>query len=278
MKSKVEEKFSDFFEKWVSQLEELLQQLVQVSKNNNNNNNETVGDQSELQALVAKVTSHVKAYYTAKWAAAHEDVLAFFSPVWLSPLENAYQWVTGWKPSTVFRLVESLRKSSTTTTLRGLSEEQVKKVEELRVKIRLEEEKVEREMERLQVAMADRRMLELARMTGRGGGGGGGGGEEEAVQQQQQGWMEGMVEAALKGMFVGLERVMKAADCVRLKTLKGVLEELSPLQGVEFLAATCMLQLQLRRLGNKRRSSIITTTTTTTTTTTNINNNIWTEQ
>lgn len=277
MKTKVEEKFSDFFEKWVSQLEELLQQLVQVSKDNNNNNNVTVVDQSDLQAMVAKVTSHVKVYYTAKWAAAHEDVLVFFSPVWLSPLENAYQWVTGWKPSTVFRLVESLRKSSTTTTLRELSEQQVKKVEELRVKIRLEEEKVEREMERLQVAMADRRMLELARLTGRGGGGGG---EEEAVQQQQQqGWMEGLVEAALKGMFVGLERVMKAADCVRLKTLKGVLEELSPLQGVEFLAATCMLQLQLRHLGNEGRSSIITAAAAAATTTNNnINNYIWTEQ
>ena len=87
----------EFFEKWVSQLEELLQQLVQVSKNNNNNNNMTVVDKSELQVLVAKVTSHVKAYYTAKWAAPHEDVLAFFSPVWLSPPKNAHQWVTGWK-------------------------------------------------------------------------------------------------------------------------------------------------------------------------------------
>ncbi|GMN23389.1 hypothetical protein TIFTF001_000104 [Ficus carica] len=69
----------EFFEKWVSQLEELLQRLVQVSKNNNSKKNMTVVDQSELQVLVAKVTSHVKAYYTAKWAAPHEDVLAFFS-------------------------------------------------------------------------------------------------------------------------------------------------------------------------------------------------------
>ncbi|EXB38222.1 hypothetical protein L484_006321 [Morus notabilis] len=245
MKTKVEETFSDFFEKWVSQLEELLQQLVQVSKTTNN-------DSDQLQALVARVTTHVKAYYTAKWAAAHEDVLAFFSPVWLSPLENAYQWVTGWKPSTVFRLVESLRKSGSATTLRGLTEQQVKTVEKLRLKIRLEEEKVEREMERQQVAMADRRMVELARLASRGGGGG------EAAE-------EVLVEAALKGMFVGLERVMKAADCVRLKTLKGVLDELSPLQCVEFLAATCMLQLQLRQLGRKRSGGGGTNNATTTT-------------
>jgi hypothetical protein len=48
---------------------------------------------------------------------------------------------------------------------------------------------------------------------------------------------------------------MKAADCVRLRTLKGVLDVLSPLQCVDFLAATTMLQIQLRQWG-KRRDSI----------------------
>lgn len=42
---------------------------------------------------------------------------------------------------------------------------QVKKIEDLRVKIRLEKEKVEREMERQQVSMADKRMVELARLA-----------------------------------------------------------------------------------------------------------------
>lgn len=240
MKNKVEEKFTEFFEKWVLQLEEHVQQLLRVSKL------ETTplqGD-AELQALVSKVTTHVKAYYTAKWAAAHEDVLAFFCPVWLSPLENAYLWVTGWKPSTVFRLIESLKKSHV-SSLKSLKEPQLKKIEELRVKIKLEEEKVEREMERQQVAMADRRMVELARLASSGGGVGG---SAAAVA----GRVEGLVEVALKSMFSGLERVMKAADCVRLKTLKGVLEELTPLQCVEFLAATSMLQIQLRQRGNKR--------------------------
>lgn len=59
---------------------------------------------------------------------------------------------------------------------------------------------------------------------------------------------------ALKGLLGGLEREMKAADCVRLKTLKGVLEVLNPLQCVDFLAAICMLQIRLRQLGKKRES------------------------
>ncbi|KAF2303087.1 hypothetical protein GH714_013694 [Hevea brasiliensis] len=45
---------------------------------------------------------------------------------------------------------------------------------------------------------------------------------------------------------------MKAVDCVRLKTLKGVLDVLSPLQCVEFLAGIGMLQILLRQWGKKR--------------------------
>ncbi|KAK3027917.1 hypothetical protein RJ639_040600 [Escallonia herrerae] len=152
MKTEVEEKFT----LWVRQLEEILQVLLIVSKDHGNSH----------EALVAKLTTHHKDYYTAKWAAAHEDVLAFFSPVWLSPLENAYLWITGWKPSMAFRLIESRRQTGLPgASLADMTEEQLKRIEALRVKIRVEEEKVEREMERQQVSMADRGMVELARAS-----------------------------------------------------------------------------------------------------------------
>ena len=233
MKSPVEERFIEFYEKWMCQLEENLQRLLKVSRE--------IPHRTEREALVSRVSTHLKEYYNAKWAAAHEDVLAFFSPVWLSPLENAYLWVTGWKPSTAFRLIESLRQTGVPgESLAEMSEEQMKKVEELRVRIRLEEEKVEREMERQQVALADRKMVELARAASRVSNGG--------LASEEN----GLVEVALKGLLSGLERVMKAADCARLKTLKGILEVLSPLQCVDFLAATLMFHVNLRKWGIKR--------------------------
>ncbi|KAA8515096.1 hypothetical protein F0562_018117 [Nyssa sinensis] len=237
MKTQVEEKFSDFFQKWFCQLEENLQHLLKVPR-------EACHDQSNYEALVSKLTAHHKAYYTAKWAAAHDDVLAFFSPVWLSSLENAYLWVTGWKPSMMFRLVDSLRQTGVPgASLAGLSEEQLKRIEELRVKIRLEEEKVEREMERQQVAMADPRMVELARLATR---------VKDGNSEVSQ--VDELVKVALKSLLAGLEREMKMADCVRLKTLKGVLDVLSPLQCVDFLAATSMHQIQLSKWGKKREN------------------------
>ncbi|KAK6932695.1 Transcription factor TGA like domain [Dillenia turbinata] len=244
MRSQIEEQFSDFYEKWVMQNEEYLQQLLIASK-------DPLLSEQEQRSLISKLTAHHKGYYSAKWASAHEDVLAFFSPPWLSPLENAYSWMTGWKPSIVFRLIDSLSlhhrvQLSHGPNLRQLSDEQVKKIQELRNRIRLDEEKVERKMERQQVALADSGMVELARLASRVVDRGGGGGTESAAVQ-----VEGLLESALKGLLSGLEKVMKSADCVRLKTLKGVLDVLTPLQCLELLVAISMLQVQLRKWGKK---------------------------
>lgn len=142
MRNRVEGKFLEFYESWIFQLEQYLHQLL-IAHNNNTTN------EIELRALISKLTTHHKAYYTAKWAAIGEDVLAFFGPVWLNPLEKSCFWLTGWKPSTAFRMLDRLRKSWRPTVV--LEEAQVKKLEELRVKTRLDEEKIEREMERYQV-------------------------------------------------------------------------------------------------------------------------------
>ncbi|KAF2303209.1 hypothetical protein GH714_014588 [Hevea brasiliensis] len=78
-------------------------------------------------------------------------------------------------------------------------------------------------MERQQVAIVDRKMVELVRLVVRVKNG-------EQVRQ-----VEVLVQVALKGVMVGQEKAMKAAYCVRLRTLKGVLDVLSPLQCTCFL-------------------------------------------
>ncbi|XP_057791335.1 protein DOG1-like 4 [Salvia miltiorrhiza] len=211
MKTLVEHKFSDFYKKWMAQLEDLLELLLVAVK-------EPPQEPGCAVAAISKVTAHHKEYYKFKWAAAHDDVLAFFSgPVWLSPLETAHLWITGWKPSAAFRLLRAACGGAVT-------EEQVRKIELLRVRMKAEEERVEREMERLQVAVADRNAVEMVR------------GKAAAA-------------AAVGGFLGGLERVMKMADCVRLRTLKGLLEILSPMQSVHFLATNSLFQIRVRKFG-----------------------------
>ncbi|XP_050207237.1 protein DOG1-like 4 [Mercurialis annua] len=243
MKNKVAERFSEFLERWICQLDDYFQQLMETVSNERSKTatSQCLNHQQEVEALVLKVTQHYKEYYTMKWALAHEDVFAFFSPVWLSPLETACSWITGWKPSAAFKLVDSVRKNN--HTLAELTHDQESKIEELRRKIKWEEDKVEREMERQQVAIANGKMVELTRMVYKVSG----------IQASQ---VEGLARVALKGLMAGLEKVMKSADCVRLRALKGILDVLSPLQCVEFLAATCMLHIKLRQQGKKKNSII----------------------
>ncbi|PIA32873.1 hypothetical protein AQUCO_04300068v1 [Aquilegia coerulea] len=144
-----------------------------------------------------------------KWAGAHEDVLGFFSPTWLTPLENAHFWVTGWKPSILFKLINSLRRAripAGSSTLVNLTEEQVKKLENLRLKIGGKEEK-----------------------------------HKEIAEE-----VKGLVDVATNTLLARLEKMMKTADCVRSKTIKEVLDVLTPLQSVDFMVALLILQIQLR--------------------------------
>ncbi|KAF2303064.1 hypothetical protein GH714_013177 [Hevea brasiliensis] len=135
----------------------------------------------------------------------------------LSPLQqNVYSWVIGLKPSAVFKLFNSIRINGVpSSSLVELKQEQLRKIEALRVKIRLEEEKVEREMERQQVVVVDRKMTELVRLV------------VQVKKGEQVRQVEGLVQVALKGVMARLNKVMKAADYVRLRTLKGVLDVLS---------------------------------------------------
>lgn len=218
MKTLVEEKFSDFYSKWMAELEDLLELVSKEPP-----------QESGCAAVISKLTAHHKEYYKSKWAAAHEDVLAFFSaPVWLSPLETAHLWITGWKPSAAFRLLRAAGGGA------GATEEQLRRIEALRARMKAEEERVEREMERLQVAVADRNAVELVRLGG-----------------------AAAVEAAVGGFLAGLERVMKMADCVRLKTLKGLLEILSPMQSVRFLATNSLFQIRVRKFGTIEMTKLL---------------------
>ncbi|CAI9087260.1 OLC1v1021287C2 [Oldenlandia corymbosa var. corymbosa] len=247
-----EKKFHDFFEAWMCQLEEYANLLKrEISTPDHQHHCDEQGN--NCKALINKMTQHHKDFYTAKWAGAHEDVLAFFNPIWLTPLETAFSWMTGWKPSTFFRVVNSLHKTGQSPPSPGpaaeLTDQQLQRIESLRVRIRLEEDKVEREMERQQVSMADPKFVELTRLVGliRSG------------DRPMSPDVDLMVSAALKGLLNGLETVIKMADCVRLKTLKGILDVLNPIQSLEFLAASALLLVQMRKLGKKHmENSLIT--------------------
>lgn len=218
--------FTLFFNNWIAQLEATVGDLISVPRE--------ASHEEEHRALIARVMVLYRTYYTAKADAAHgADVLSFFSPSWMSSLGSAYLWFTGWKPSLAFNLVDSLRRG----VMGELSEYQLEKVEEVKRKARSEEEKVERRMERLQMDLAGKGVMELARVSSRGEGDLGG----DVGLRMKAGMIKGLLEE--------LESVVRRADAIRMKTLVSVIAILSPIQGVDFLTSAVTIQIQIMRWG-----------------------------
>ncbi|KAK4428878.1 hypothetical protein Salat_1187700 [Sesamum alatum] len=97
-------------------------------------------------------------YFYRKWMGQLEDLLQLLLVVSREHSQSADKdmvvssppTISSWKPLLAFRLVESLRNTRLPAAmcLGGMTEEQVKKIEALRVKIKMEKKRVEREMER----------------------------------------------------------------------------------------------------------------------------------
>ncbi|KAL1822996.1 hypothetical protein ACET3Z_009774 [Daucus carota] len=241
MESGENENFSAFYERWITQLGEYVDMLSQLSNQPFDSNNK-----SNVEAVVEKVITHHKKYYSAKWAAAHQNALPFFRPRWLSPMEHGNLWFTGWKPFIAFGLLDTMRRNQVPglSTLKELSEEQLEKIEKLKIEIKIEERKVERDMERQQMVIAYEPSAQLAQLMAQVSDG------EIAMAD-----IDGLVDSNMRSFAAGMEKVMKRADYARLKTLKFVLEILDLKQSVQFLAALTKWQTNMRNCRIKNNNT-----------------------
>ncbi|KAH6780875.1 transcription factor-like protein [Perilla frutescens var. hirtella] len=132
--------FQGFYETWIEQLRQLVQQLSQAPIPPT-----TDEHRHQLRQLVQKTTTHYTEYYGSKSSAAKNDVLSFFSAPWTTALERSLQWIGGWRPTTAFHLVYTessiLFESHVVDILRGyhtgdlgdLSPGQFRRVSELQI-------------------------------------------------------------------------------------------------------------------------------------------------
>ncbi|XP_057492749.1 protein DOG1-like 4 [Actinidia eriantha] len=262
------ETFQKFFECWLVQQDQLLQELISASKShhpNPNNNRATttesntessMTESTQLRSLIDRVIEHYENYYRAKSRWAKEDVLAMLSPSWRSTLEDAFLWIGGWRPSMAFHLLYSksglqleaifdeLIRGLRTGDLADLSPSQLNRVDELqRTTIRNEKDVTEK-MAKVQETLADTSMVELSHAVSdmrRGG--------DADVEEER-------VESVLGPKEEGLEEVLHSADVLRLRTLKSVVEILTPIQAVHYLIAAAELHLRFHEWGKKKDAKI----------------------
>lgn len=263
-----QESFPEFFESWLVEQNQHLQELISAASSSSSSSTSSSNENDPnpdgiLQPLINKVVQHYEHYYRAKSRCVERDVLSMFSPSWWSPLEEAFVWVGGWRPTMAFHLLYSKSGLQLESQLEGLiqglgvgnladlSLGQLSQVDELQQRTIVKEKEISEKLAKLQETAADSSSVELSHiMTGILQDGDGSGSES-------RGRIEERVESMLASKEERLEGILKRADDLRLNTLKEILKILTPMQGVHFLIAAAELHLRFHDWGKKRDAEVL---------------------
>lgn len=247
------ESFHKFFECWLVEQNQHLHELISASSPARD------ADGQALRPLIDRVILHYEHYYKTKSQCAKQNVLPMFSPAWMSSLEEAFLWIGGWRPSVAFHLLYSksglqleaqlaeLIRGLTTSDLADLSSSQLTLIDELQRSTIREEKAITEKFAKHQETVADASMVELSHaVTAMIQGGG------REAEAENAAAMEEEVESALAAKEEGLKEILQIADGLRLRTLKEILNILSPMQAVHFLIAAAELHLRIHEWGKKK--------------------------
>lgn len=103
-----EDNFHRFFEHWLVEQNNHLEDLVSTTKNIDDDRRRHLnGGDVILRQKIARVVDHYDQYYRAKSRWAKHDALLMFAPTWRSSLEDAFLWIGGWRPTMAFHLLYS---------------------------------------------------------------------------------------------------------------------------------------------------------------------------
>ncbi|CAH1445902.1 unnamed protein product [Lactuca virosa] len=212
--------FENFFQGWLVRQEHYLDEL-----RSNLRTSDHSSDEEHLRDLIGRVLAHYQQYYEEKSRISNHDVSLVFSPPWFSSFERSFFWIAGFKPVLTFRIVGS--------SIGDMSEEQVERMERLKAETKADERVLDNELARIQESVAAPPIVEIAR---RGG---------NPLVDGEYDEMESVIET----LRTQMEVVVANADMLRTRTAEKVVEILTPVQNLRFLAAVTELQLKIRMCG-----------------------------
>ncbi|XP_021734814.1 protein DOG1-like 3 [Chenopodium quinoa] len=242
--------FNKFFLDWLQVQERDLEELKSMVKTHSESTR-------QLQELVDRVMTHYDEFYRARSESIKENVLLVLNPDWLSKLEDAFLWLGGWRPTTAVHLLYSkaglqfearlseLLSGVNSDDLSNLSPSQLVRVDELQRQTIHQERKLTEILASHQETMADSSMVELSENyteLKRDA-------ESAARKSDRVDSVKDRVDSALAPKEHGLEDILRKADDLRLKTLKSVVDILTPIQAVHFLIADTQLHLRVHEWG-----------------------------
>ncbi|KAI3460097.1 hypothetical protein Pfo_016760 [Paulownia fortunei] len=215
--------FTSFLEGWLTRQEAFLRQLeALLSPVDGFDRNQKCSE------IIPRVFSHYQEFYREKSRAANEDVFILISPPWLSSFERSLLWISGFRPSMLFPIIES-------SVAEELSAEQKQRIEVVKAETRRKEREITQAMARVQETVAEPPVYSLMRKFGK------------LVDGE-----ETEFDAAMEELKAAMMVVVGNADGLRGWTAAEVVEVLNPVQGVKFLAVVARFQLQARRWGMEK--------------------------
>ncbi|CAO2827358.1 unnamed protein product [Amaranthus hypochondriacus] len=248
--------FGGYFETWLHEQERDLEELKAATKAHSESTQcyaELTRSQCEL---VRRVMSHYENYYRVKSDSTTENVLGMMSPSWRSSLEDAFLWIGGWRPSIAFHLLYSvsglqfeaglteLLSGLSTSNLGDLSPSQLSKVDELQRQTIREERELTEILAVHQETVADSSMVQLSHIATEL--------MEDNSERVETESMKERVESTIRRKEDKLKEILGKADDLRLRTLKRLVDILSPIQAVHFLIAAAELHLRVHDWGMKK--------------------------
>ncbi|KAG8385423.1 hypothetical protein BUALT_Bualt03G0043800 [Buddleja alternifolia] len=173
---------------------------------------------AELSQLVDKNITHFEEYATQRASLAREDVFSYFSPTWCTSLEGSMLWAGGCRPSIFIRLVYSLSGNKIVSLLdEFLNGDRMGGLGELSPK-----------------DIADEPIAIIAN------------------ELNVHGGPSRAADEAIDEHSISMTSVLEEADNLRLGTMKELINILTTVQAVDFLAAAKKLHLCLHAWGRRR--------------------------
>ncbi|KAI3900983.1 hypothetical protein MKW92_027716 [Papaver armeniacum] len=225
--------FQTFLEGWLVRQEHYLDELTTTTESNIYEKHDSV-----LRDLIERVRAHYQQYYEAKSLLSKQDVFILFSPVWFSTLEKSFLWITGFRPCLAIKIVKN--------SVNDLSEEQLEKLEKLKLEIKEEEKESDEELIRIQESLAAPPFSEIARRFGKLVMDGNERRRNRSHEEEEE------EEESMAMLTSEMEILVQRADFLRLKMTLKVIEILDSVQTVRFFVAVGKLQLRIRKLGFQR--------------------------
>ncbi|CAI9087257.1 OLC1v1021284C1 [Oldenlandia corymbosa var. corymbosa] len=227
------------YEEWMKLQEQELSELLEAIHGDHSNEENS---KTRLLNLIQNCLQHFRDYSKRRNELAASDVSPYFAPNWCSTLEGSMLWIGGCRPSMFIRLlyakigkeIESGLEQQ--AKLGGVSATQMCLINSLQAEIIKEEDKLSAKLTSLQEDLADQPIALIA--------------DDENSHREEN---NRIADEALDNHAESTVKLLEEADELRIRTLKElILGILSPLQAVEFLAASKKLRLCIREWGRRR--------------------------